>query len=115
VSGPVSHPLQQFLRERLPSREQVEIVLLLRGELARSWTATDVAERLGTPYESTAMRLFLLASNGLLVHEAGTLPLYRYRGGDATVEAMLDEVARLRASQPRHDFDETLIRGENRR
>jgi hypothetical protein len=84
---PLSETLSQFIRERLPSLEQIEIVLLLRRDGARSWTAPEVAGNLGTPPESTAMRLFLLASNGVIVFDSSSgLPRYRY------VASMPDEV-----------------------
>ena len=75
----LSDQLSQFIRERLPSLEQIEIVLLLRRDPARAWTAPEVAGNLGTPPESTAMRLFLLASNGVIVFDTSSgLPRYRY-------------------------------------
>ena len=75
----LSETLSQFIRERLPSLEQIEIVLLLRRDATRSWTAPEVAGNLGTPPESTAMRLFLLASNGVIVFDSSSgLPRYRY-------------------------------------
>ena len=74
----LSETLERFLRERLPSSEQIEIVLLLRGDPERAWSAPEVAQRLATPPESTAMRLFLLASNGLVAFESAGMPRYRY-------------------------------------
>ncbi|MEA2464881.1 MAG: hypothetical protein QOJ98_2628 [Acidobacteriota bacterium] len=75
----LSDTLSQFIRERLPSLEQIEIVLLLRRDPARAWTAPEVAGNLNTPPESTAMRLFLLASNGVIVFDTSSgLPRYRY-------------------------------------
>ena len=89
MPAPLSEQLQRFVMERLPSVEQIEIVLLLRGDRARTWSAPEVATQLGTPPESTAMRLFLLASNGLVAFEGG-----RYRfGASETVEPLLDELA----------------------
>jgi hypothetical protein len=78
VASGVSAQLEKFIRERLPSSEQIEIVLLLRSDVARGWTAPEVTAALGTPPESTAMRLFLLASNGVLVFEGSGVPRYRY-------------------------------------
>lgn len=86
---PLSAELTRFIRERLPSAEQIEIVLLLRGDAARWWSATEIAEKLGTPPESTAMRLFLLTSNGLLAFEAGR---YRY-AADAATETLVTELS----------------------
>jgi hypothetical protein len=89
VPGSLSESLQRFVRERLPSLEQIEIVLLLRGDHTRSWSALEVSQNLGTPPESTAMRLFLLASNGVVTFEGG-----RYRSAsDAATEALFEELS----------------------
>lgn len=84
----LSEPLQRFVRERLPSLEQIEIVLLLRGDRERAWSAPEVSQNLGTPPESTAMRLFLLASNGVVTFEGG-----RYRASsDPADEPLFQEL-----------------------
>jgi hypothetical protein len=98
VPPSLSESLQRFVRERLPSFEQVEIVLLLRSDRARAWSAPEVSERLGTPPESTAMRLFLLASNGVVAFEGGGIPRYRY-AADASLEALFDELAEAHAQR----------------
>lgn len=85
----LSEPLQHLIMERLPSVEQVEIVLLLRGDRTRTWSAPEVATQLGTPPESTAMRLFLLASNGMVAFEGGR---YRFSASESA-EPLLDELA----------------------
>lgn len=77
----------------MPSIEQIEIVLLLRNDPARSWTAPEVADALGTPPESTAMRLFLLASGGILAFEGAGVPRYHYACADPAGAARIDELA----------------------
>lgn len=91
--GNVSESLAGFLQQRLASIEQIEIVLLLRGDPARAWSATEVAQALKMPPESAAMRLFLLASSGLLLFEAAGMPKYRYAGSDEATEVLLGELA----------------------
>lgn len=71
--------------------EQIEIVLLLREDREHAWTAPEVAAKLAMPPESTAMRLFLLASNGVVVMESSGMPRYRYADG---FEELIDELAR---------------------
>jgi hypothetical protein len=78
--------------------EQVEIVLLLRGDPARAWTVPEVTQSLGTPPESTAMRLFLLASNGVVSLESGGMPRYRY-AADASLDELLEELAEVHAKR----------------
>lgn len=82
----LSESLERFIRERLPSIEQIEIVLLLRSDAARAWSAPEVSERLGTPPESTAMRLFLLASNGVVMFEGSGVPRYKYVANELVEE-----------------------------
>lgn len=92
MPGSISESLSQFIRDRLPSLEQIEIVLMLRRDSNRAWTAPEVAGALGTPPESTAMRLFLLASNGVVVFDGSSgLPKYRYVSGN---EEVLEELQR---------------------
>jgi hypothetical protein len=94
----ISDPLSQFIRERLPSLEQIEIVLLLRHDPERAWTAPEVAGNLNTPPESTAMRLFLLASNGVIVFDSSTgLPRYRYV--PSMPEDLMAELERVYSSE----------------
>lgn len=95
--GNVSEPLRLLLQQRLPSIEQIEIVLLLRESRDRSWAATEVATELKMPHESAAMRLFLLASGGLLSFEASGIPRYRYLGTDPEIEPLLAELAEIHA------------------
>lgn len=93
VAWQVPEHLERFIRERLPSIEQVEIVLLLRGDPSHAWSALEVSEKLGTPPESTAMRLFLLASNGVLTFESSGVPRYRYAAVDPATDALVNELA----------------------
>jgi hypothetical protein len=96
LAGSISENLSQFIRERLPSVEQIEIVLLLRRDQTRAWTAPEVSQNLGTPPESTAMRLFLLASNGVIAFDGSSgLPRYRYTPG--TSEGHMVELERAYA------------------
>lgn len=103
MASGLSENLERFIRERLPSTEQIEIVLLLRADPERAWSAPEVSQQLGTPPESTAMRLFLLASNGIVAFDgSGGVPRYRYTGGD---EALMTELAQVYESRPGVVYD----------
>lgn len=91
--GSVSESLAAFLQQRLASIEQIEIMLALRGDRTRAWKATEVAHVLRMPPEAAAMRLFLLASAGMLSFEAAGVPQYRYMAGDEHFEATMSELA----------------------
>lgn len=99
MSSAVSEPLKLLIQQRLPSIEQIEIVLLLHDDPARSWSALEVATELGMPPESAAMRLFLLASGGILLFEPSGVPRYRYGGGDAEIDALVAELAEVYPQQ----------------
>lgn len=89
----ISASLTEFLQKRVSSAEQIDVLLLLRQGRERSWTASDVAAALGTASESAGMRLFLLASSGLITFEPTATPQYRFAPlGDAD-EAALDDLA----------------------
>jgi hypothetical protein len=96
----VSPALERLIRERLASTEQIDVVLLLRSDPARAWTAMEVSRELGTPQESTAMRLFLLASKGILLFEGAGVPTYRYAGAGPDEEELFDELTRIRTERP---------------
>ena len=89
----VSEKLEHFLRARLTTADQIEIVLLLMKEPERSWTAPEVSSALRMPPESAAMRLFLLASGGLIVFEPSGVPRYKFAGGDDETKEILQELA----------------------
>jgi hypothetical protein len=90
-----STALRNFVQQRLTSIDQIEIVLLLMRDPARAWTAPEVAAALGTAQESAAMRLFLLASGGLVTFEASGIPKYRHAVADPETAALLTELAEV--------------------
>lgn len=93
----VSEGLRRFLQERLTSPEHIELVLLLRRDRARSWTAPEVANELRIAPETAAMRLFLLASAGLIAFEPSSVPRYRYVA-EAETDALFAELDGVYAS-----------------
>jgi hypothetical protein len=94
----VSKRLREFLEQRLSSLDQIDVVLLLRSDHERYWTAPEVAAQLRTAPEAAAMRLFLLASAGLITLEASGVPRYRYVGLDDDTEGVLQELSEVMAS-----------------
>ncbi|HEX6097736.1 MAG TPA: hypothetical protein VF432_15525 [Thermoanaerobaculia bacterium] len=92
--------MERFIRERLPSSEQIDIVLLLRADRERAWSAPEVSQHLGTPPESTAMRLFLLASNGVVAFDgSGGIPRYRHTTHPES-DALIAELAAVYEATP---------------
>jgi hypothetical protein len=89
----ITDGLRAFLKDRLTSADQIEIVLLLLRDPSRSWTASEVSQTLGMAPQSSAMRLFLLASQGLILFEPSAVPRYRYGAADETTDRLLQELA----------------------
>ena len=58
--------LREFISTKFGSPDQLEVFLLLYGSAERDWSPDEVASRLGVAPQSAGMRLFLLASAGLL-------------------------------------------------
>jgi hypothetical protein len=57
-----------------------------------------VATALGTAPETAAMRLFLLASGGLIAFEPSAIPRYRYASVDVETNSMLQELSEVLAA-----------------
>ena len=93
--GAVSERLKAFLEQRLSTSDHIAVVMLLRADPARSWTAPEVAAALGTAPETAAMRLFLLASGGLIAFEPSAIPRYRFVSGDPETNEMLQELSEV--------------------
>lgn len=96
--GGVSERLKAFLEQRLSSLDQIQVVMLLRADPTRSWIAPEVAAVLGTAPETAAMRLFLLASGGLIAFEPSAIPRYRYASVDGETNSMLQELTDVLAT-----------------
>lgn len=90
-----SEALKNFVQQRLTTVDQVDIVMLLMKEPSRSWTAAEVAAAVGTAAQSAAMRLFLLASAGVILFEPAATPSYQYVADDPATDALLHQLAAL--------------------
>ena len=70
--------VQRFVKQHIDSIEKLEVLLLLRANPGRPWTAAAVAGELRIMETSAQGRLDDLTARGLLAHEGGTPPSYRY-------------------------------------
>jgi len=99
AGGGIPDRVVRLIGEHIHSVEQLEVLLLLRREPEREWTASDVAVELATLPQSAADRLEDLARRGLLL-KAGES--YRYdrsdHGRDAVVGELEDVYGRRRVS-----------------
>jgi hypothetical protein len=70
--------VQRFLAEHISSVAQLEVLLLVRGEPEREWTAAEVAKSLYTASDVVADQLAELERRRLLAVSDGSDPRYRY-------------------------------------
>lgn len=63
----ISESLRRFLKERIQTVLRLEILLLLHNHEPRSFTAAEVANRLGFEIDTTAQELDELESIGVVV------------------------------------------------
>lgn len=87
---PVS--VQQFLSKYIRSLEQLEVLLLLRNNPQRSWTASEVYEIVRSSRSSVEERLENFIQLRFLTKEAGPPPTFRYAPSD-NLGAAVDETA----------------------
>jgi hypothetical protein len=99
----IAEDVRRFIHDNINSVEQLEVLLLLRGEPEKKWSAEEVSRRLFTMPASAATRLSDLLTLGLLKESGanGTDTLYSYSPGDSRTD---DVVSRLdRAYRERKD------------
>jgi hypothetical protein len=90
--------LAELLLSKFSSVEQVDVFVLLHGSADREWSADEVARALEMPSQSAGMRLYLLASAGLIATDGGATMRYRY-----VPEPALDAIAEAIADAHRRD------------
>jgi DNA-binding IclR family transcriptional regulator len=88
VAGPLPENVARFLDRYVDSVDQVEILLLLRADASRRWSAREIGARMRRPEAAVAARLELMLSQKLVERAGGDR--YRYSPGrhDAAVDAV---------------------------
>jgi hypothetical protein len=71
--------VRQFLEERIHSVAQLELLLLLKKDAGRTWTAQQASQTLAVPIEVSATQLSELHVAGLLAVTAPPHPQFRYQ------------------------------------
>lgn len=74
----LTDPIRRFIAENIASVAQLEVLLLLRANPERTWTAEDVARSLYTGEPLIAAQLADWATRGLLISPDGKPESYRY-------------------------------------
>jgi hypothetical protein len=91
--GDLPDAVRQFLERRVETVEQLEIILLLQRQAARSWNAADVADALGFEEVAAAGHLEALGRRDLLDVRLGQNVRYRYSPATPELDAVVKQVA----------------------
>jgi hypothetical protein len=89
----ISPEVRRFLAERIDSAEQLEILLLLQREPARTWKALDVSQAIYTVPASATMRLERLVASGFVSSTGGADPDYQFAPESDEVRRQVEALA----------------------
>jgi hypothetical protein len=71
--------VSQFITDHLNSVAELEVLLLIRSDPGRGWTAADISKVLCTPVEMVIEQMAGLQSRGLILVVPGPEPQYQYQ------------------------------------
>jgi hypothetical protein len=94
----ISQELKTFLKEHIHSVFSLEVLLLLRREQTRSFTASEVAKELGIESD-VGQQLSELTSANLICTANSDVAKYRYAPADKNLESLVDQLAAAYAKQ----------------
>ena len=80
----------RLIADDLEGMEQVEVLLLLRGDEARAWTADEIAVQLRLRGPSAAKNVAALEERGLAAADGASPPAYRYAPRTEAKRAAVD-------------------------
>jgi hypothetical protein len=103
----IPHKVEAFVLKYIHSIEQLEVLLLLRKESDREWSAEDVSATLRTNPVSAAGRLADLKARKLISKRANNGELLYLYTHDVEVRELVDDVAKFYASH-RHAIIELI-------
>lgn len=86
-------PVRQLLSRHIQSVEQLEVLLLLRSQPERAWTAAEVYDIIRSSQSSIAARLQAFASEGFLLAEKGPSATFRFAPKDENIRTAVDQTA----------------------
>ena len=99
----IPQDVQVLLFQDVQTFEQLESLLLLRGDPTTEWSAGDVGARLGMREDLAVEALEKLAATGL-VAATGSAPALRYRYSPAS-RTLDDTTGRLASAYESHRFE----------
>lgn len=86
-------PVKQLLSRHIKSVEQLEVLLLLRSQPQRGWTATEVYDVIRSSQPSIQTRLQTFTAEGFLIEEKGPPQTFRFSPKDQTLHSAVDQTA----------------------
>jgi hypothetical protein len=94
ISMPEAFPdrIRVFVEENLNSVEQLEVLLLLRQDAEKKWTAESVSQAIYTPVAAASKRLVDLVLRRLAVADESQLN-FSYHPASSELEQLVDELA----------------------
>ena len=90
----IPEKVRNFIFMHLHSVDQLEIILLVRRDPAKSWTIKKLTDELRSNENLVSTRLAKLVALGLLERREGT-DEYRYSPGDPLLEETINELAEV--------------------
>jgi hypothetical protein len=85
--------LKQFIEFYIESVQQLEALLLLRGDPPRKWLAADIAKLLYVPENIASSLLADFVRRGFAKLEPPSGSSYVYRCDDAELDRLIDQLA----------------------
>ena len=86
-------PVRHLLSRHIKSVEQLEVLLLVRSQPQRGWTATEVYEVIRSSQPSIQARLQTFTSDGFLVEDKGPPQTFRFSPKDENLRSAVDQTA----------------------
>jgi hypothetical protein len=87
--------IRQFLSRYIHSLEQLELLLLLRGQPDRLWTVPQVYEVIRSSQPSLQKRLETFADQGFFAQEKGSPPAFRYLPQNDELRTAVEQIAAI--------------------
>lgn len=96
MAGEFPENVERFIRDHIDSVELIEVLLLLKRNPGREWTAQQVSERLYTSPRSAANRLDALRASRLVsVREDGSQAYHRFQPADGALLRTVDDLEKV--------------------
>ena len=89
----ISESLREFLKEKIQTVLRLEVLLLLHGHRPRTFTATEIASRLGFESDTTAHELEQLEAIGVVVQSSSEETKYSYHPQNEKLESLIEQLA----------------------